>query len=159
MSNIKIIAALYKRITIFFRKPLEIYTDGGHKGKWGTWAFVVVSRDKIIHEASGHERRTNSHRMEFQAAIEALKYLSAGTKACIHTDSRVLLNSVAKKNKRPVVNSDQAEALDKLLSKHKITWKWVKAHSGFFYNERCDELCILARSFSAPGTNLDRSKK
>lgn len=158
MSNIKIVAGLYSRLLFFFQKPLEIYTDGGHKGKWGTWAFVVVSRDKIIHEASGRQRRTNSHRMEFQAAIEALQYLPVGTKASIYTDSRVLLNSVTKKTKRPAVNSDQTETLDKLLSKHKITWKWVKAHSGFLYNERCDNLCIMARSFSACVANTDRSE-
>lgn len=147
--------ALYNKFINFFQKPLEIYTDGGHKGKWGSWAFVVIRSGRIIYEASGRERRTNSHRMEFQAVIEALKYLPAGSSVCIYTDSRVLLNSVAKKNKRSAVNSDQTEVLDELTSLHKISWKWVKAHSGFLYNERCDELCILARSFSAPGTNLN----
>lgn len=132
----------------FFQKNFEIYTDGSHKGKWGSWAFVVVCNQKILHEASGRENKTNSHRMEFQAAIEAMKYLPKNSRALFYTDSRVLLNSVNKKNKRVEVNLEQVEELKRLSKNHKISWRWVKAHSGTIYNERCDQLCILARTFT-----------
>ncbi len=137
----------------FFRRlfalPLHIYTDGSHKGKWGSWSYVLVCNDKIIGESSGREKKTNSHRMEFQGAIEALKGLPHGTTAVLHTDSRVLINSVTKKTRRPAVNPDQMEVLENLMAKHKISWLWVKAHSGNVLNEHCDRLCISARKNSS----------
>lgn len=135
----------------FFRKlrlssnHFDLYTDGSHKGKWGAWAFLIVKNGKIIHEGSGRERKTNSQRMEFQAVIEGLKYFSANTNIHVYSDSRVLLNAVVDKNKRPVMNSDQLEKLDQLSLKHQISWSWIRAHAGHLHNERCDQLCALAR--------------
>lgn len=83
--------------------------------------------------------------MEFQAAIEALTYLKKGAYACLYSDSKVLIDCFNPPQARPAVNADQLEQLDALLLDRKITWRWVKAHSGVRYNERCDELCILAR--------------
>lgn len=127
------------------RRPIEIYTDGSHKGRWGSWAFVVVSNEKIIHEASGSERRTDSHRMEFQAALEALKYLPEKSWAVINTDSKVLLDCFTKTRKRTCSNQDQVETIDQLLLRHKVSWRWVKGHHGNIYNEKCDLLCSQAR--------------
>lgn len=135
---------LFKKRHLLDRK-LEIYTDGSHKGRWGAWAFVVVKNNKIIFENSGRIRKTNSHRMEFQAAIEALSYLKTGSQAFLYTDSRVLIQSALQKHSRPSVNSDQVELLNQLSSTRQISWKWVKAHSGIQFNERCDQLCISAR--------------
>lgn len=133
-------------LTIFkIKEPIEIYTDGSHKGRWGSWAFVVVSGKKIIHEQSGSERKTNSQRMEFEAALRALQYLPRNSSAIINTDSKVLLDCFTKLRKRAFVNEDQVEEIDKLLSQHKVKWRWVKAHHGNIYNERCDQLCSQAR--------------
>lgn len=129
----------------FFQNHFDLYTDGSHKAKWGTWAFVVVQNGKVIHESSGRERKTNSQRMEFQAAIEGLKYFSTSAKIDVHTDSKILLNAVVDRSKRPVMNSDQLEKLDQLNFRHQISWSWVRAHSGNLHNERCDQLCVLAR--------------
>ncbi len=125
---------------------IDIYTDGSHKGKWGSWAFVIVQNSVVIKESSGRERKTNSHRMEFQAAIEALQYLKPGSKANLHSDSRELIKTAESNTKTNRLNSDQIEILRTLILKHKISWKWVKAHSGKAFNERCDELCVQARS-------------
>ena len=145
--NIKFILKVLNQFNPFLRS-LEIYTDGSHKGKWGAWAFVVSSKGKLIYEASGREKKTNSLRMEFQAAIEAMKYLPKNTRASFYTDSRVLVKAMTQKSKRPLVNTDQLEVLESLAMQHKISWNWVKAHSGVIYNERCDELCFLARNNS-----------
>lgn len=128
---------------------LEIFTDGSHKGRWGSWAYVVVCGNKVLQENSGRERKTNSHRMEFQAAIEALKNLPAHTVATIRTDSRELIKTFTIPRARPAANADQIQILDLLLLKHKISWKWIKAHSGELHNERCDSLCIAARNNSS----------
>ena len=127
---------------------LEIFTDGSHKGRWGSWAFVVVRDNIVLIENSGRERKTNSHRMEFQAAIEALKHLPEQSVATIRTDSRELIKTFTNPRKRTAANADQIQTLDLLLLKHKISWKWIKAHSGEPHNERCDSLCISARTIS-----------
>ncbi len=151
--NLELLARLVTRLVRKISplsEPLKIYTDGSHKGKWGSWAFVVVKNGEVLHEASGRARKTNSHRMEFQAAIEALSYLPADCRAFFYTDSRILINFMTQKNKRPAVNLDQMEVLQNLAVKHKICWNWIKGHSGSVYNERCDELCKLAREVSPP---------
>ncbi len=128
------------------KKQIEIYTDGSHKGKWGAWAFVVVQNNQIIHESSGQVKKTNSHRMEFQAAIEALTYLKLGSEVIIYSDSRVLIKALTQEQMRTPVNLDQIEIIKKLILKHKVSWQWVRAHSGVIFNERCDQLCVLARN-------------
>ena len=130
----------------FFSKKFDIYTDGSHKGKWGSWAFVIVYKNKIIYEACGRQRKTNSLRMEFQAAIEALSYLAPGSTACVHSDSKILVDSALKLMLQPDAHQDQIEKINHLSSLNQITWKWVKAHTGIEFNERCDQLCLTARS-------------
>ena len=134
----------------------EIYTDGSFKGHWGSWAYLIVKNNSVICEASGRVKKTNSNRMEFQAAIEALKTLPKGTVATVFTDCKILIENInllaewqsndwIKKNKSPIPNVDLYICLHELLTSLNISWKWIRAHSGNKYNERCDELCLLAR--------------
>ncbi len=127
-------------------KKQQIYTDGGHKGKWGSWAFVIVRGDKIVHERSGRVRNANSHRMEFQAAIEALSFLKKNCRATVFSDSKILIDCMKLEKKRPAVYADQIDQLDLLSTKHSLSWAWVKAHSGILHNERCYQLCTQARN-------------
>lgn len=132
--------------SFFFKPSLEVFTDGSHKGKWGSWAFVVVrDRNRIVYEASGRQRKTNSHRMEFQAAIEALKYIKSGTSVLLHTDSRELLKAMSSNRNKANCNQDQVDILLDLQKTRKVSWRWVKAHAGQPYNQRCDELCREVR--------------
>jgi len=140
-----------------FQKPLEIYTDGSLKNGRGAWAYVISRNGKVLSEASGRSKNTTSNRMEFQAAVEALKTLPPKTKVILYSDSKVLITTInlwmaewknfgwEKKDGRPIPHSDLVKALDELCSEHEISWKWIKAHSGIPLNERCDELCIRAR--------------
>ncbi len=137
---------------------VEIYTDGSYKQGRGSWAFVIVKNGIVTQEASGRSKKTSSHRMEFQAAIEAIRSLDLGTQAQLYTDSKILVNTInvwmpewhmnrwLKKNDRPIPNLDLVKALYALHQMHSISWEWVKAHSGNTFNERCDQLCLLARS-------------
>ncbi len=83
--------------------------------------------------------------MEFQAAIEALKYLKKGSRAHFYCDSKVLIDCFNPPQTRPHISADQLRTIDALLINRDVSWKWVKAHSGVSYNERCDELCRKAR--------------
>lgn len=141
---------------------IEVYTDGSDKGRWGSWSFLILHQGQIIYESSGRERKTNSNRMEFQAAIKAFEALPAllelqNSQITVYTDCKILIDNAAqfsdwqkanwlKPNKRPIANVDLFIKLYSLTQKHSVIWKWIRAHSGNPYNERCDELCTLARN-------------
>ena len=87
------------------------------------------------------------------AAISALELLNEECEVTLHSDSRYLVDAMTKgwltgwkkkgwikSDKKPVLNRDLWERLDRALDGHDITWKWVKGHAGNPLNERCDEL-------------------
>ncbi len=134
---------------------IVIYTDGsclGNPGKGG-WAAVIIKDDKeeIIF---GSEKQSTNNRMELTAAINALLKIKEDKKIKIYTDSKYVkegiekwinnwkLNNWKNANKKDVKNKDLWIKLDNLISKKKITWNWVKAHSINEYNNKVD---ILAR--------------
>lgn len=133
---------------------IEIYTDGGFKRGWGSWAFVTVQNQAIIQEKCNRVRKTDSLRMEYQAAIEALQSLPSGAQATIFSDCRILLDNLKHFARweslqwQRVPHGDLLKVLYKELQNKQIEWKWVRAHSGHSFNERCDFLCRRARGFS-----------
>lgn len=118
-------------------------------------------------EFSGSVPATTNNRMELQAAIEALRALKERCEVQFHTDSEYVRHGISrwisqwKKNgwktreKQAVKNEDLWRELDQLAGRHKITWHWVRGHSGQPLNERCDQLAVEAirklRSRSKPG--------
>ena len=86
------------------------------------------------------------------AAISSLENLEKPTKLTIITDSNYVKGGVTdwinnwKKNnwktanKKDVKNIDLWKRLDLARSKHQVTWRWVKGHSGQEENERADAL-------------------
>ncbi|MES3036688.1 MAG: RNase H family protein [Bdellovibrionota bacterium] len=125
---------------------LEIYTDGSSKYGWGTWAYVVTKRGQILKEVSGQVHDADSNTMEFQAAIEALSSLPLNTRAVLYSDSRILVDAMSLELYPRTKNLfNMVEKLTRLTNQHKVQWKWVKAHNGSKFNERCDQLCINAR--------------
>lgn len=131
----------------FFIRKFQVYTDGSYKKGWGSWAFVIIKNNKMIYESSGRKKQATSNQMEFQAAINAICFLPEKSQIEIFTDSKILINAV-NKIKRPLVYQREIAELENLSHQRKITWFWVKAHSGVRFNERCDELCIQAREGS-----------
>ncbi len=139
-------------------RACEIYTDGSLKHGRGAWAYVVVQDGQISREAFGPAKKTTCTRMEFQAAIEALRTLPPATTATVYSDSRILIDTMTlwldgwkqnnwlKKSGQEIPGVDQIKILDLLNQQHSISWKWIKAHSGVVFNERCDQLCIKART-------------
>lgn len=149
---------LFTALRNFFRPcPFEIYTDGGFKKAYGTWAFIITHRGQVLRENFGCAKNTTCTRMEYQAAIEALKTLPKGSRAIVYSDSRTLIDNMTKclpqwrlnEWRKPagqnIPSIDKIKELNELVLQHHISWRWCKAHSGITFNERCDQLCIQAR--------------
>ena len=135
---------------------LKIYTDGacsGNPGKGG-WAAIILD-DTNQSSISGGEKNTTNNRMELMAPIMALKKIKKKSEITIFTDSKYVKDGITdwiKKwkqnnwksaNKKPVKNKDLWVKLDNACLKHKVTWKWVKAHADNKYNNLVDELAVL----------------
>lgn len=142
--------------SLFAGNVFDVYTDGSHKEGHGSWAYVIVRAGRVVKEASGYCKNGTSNRMEFQAAIEALRFLPENSRVKIFTDSQIMIENITKRipiwksygweTKSDIPNIDLLKDLDRLNETHNVAWNWVKAHSGVIYNERCDQLCKEARS-------------
>ena len=131
---------------------IKIYTDGsciGNPGKGG-WAAIIIenNKQKII---SGSEEYTTNNRMELIAVIKSIGAVKKNELTII-TDSMYVKNGIEvwihkwKNNgwmtaeKNPVKNKDLWIMLDKLESKKKIRWEWVKGHSSNKLNDKVDKI-------------------
>ena len=137
---------------------IMIYTDGGcleNPGPGG-YGAIIVEGDRRI-ELSGGFRLTTNNRMELTACIAALKALKAPSDVILHSDSRYVVNGIAKgwarrwrannwmrTKSEAAENSDLWERLLALCDLHRLTFVWVRGHAGHPENERCDELATAA---------------
>ena len=136
---------------------LKIYTDGacsGNPGKGG-WAAIILGNNSNLSSISGSENNTTNNRMELLAPIMALKKIKRKSEITIFTDSKYVkdgitdwikkwkVNNWKNSNKKPVKNKDLWIELDNACLKHKVIWKWVKAHASNKYNNLVDELAVL----------------
>lgn len=135
------------------RKSVTIYTDGACSGNPGPggWGAILMWGDHRK-ELKGGEAQTTNNRMELMAAISALEALKASVTADLYTDSSYVRNGIMswihgwKRNgwrtadKKPVKNVELWQRLEQALTRHKVTWHWVKGHAGNPENERADEL-------------------
>lgn len=142
----------------------EAYCDGACSGNPGPGAAgavllayegtVLVKEKELV---SAVEPTTTNQRQELVGAIMILEALTRGqVEITIITDSRYVIDGITswihgwKRNgwvnsqKQPVVNKELWVRLDELVNQHKVSWKWVKGHSGNAYNERCDRLAVAA---------------
>ena len=120
-----------------------MYTDGACRGNPGPggWGVILSYRDQNK-TLSGYEPQTTNNRMELTAAIEGLRVLSRTCEIELNTDSKYVLQGISewienwKTNgwktaaKKPVKNVDLWQLLDEQVKKHKISWHWVKGHTG-----------------------------
>ena len=135
-----------------------IYTDGSSKGNPGPggWAAIIIG-DHNAREIGGSESRTTNNRMELTAAIKGLAVLTRSCHIILTTDSQYVRLGITEwlkkwkasgwktSNKKPVKNSDLWQQLDEEVGRHqKVSWHWVKGHSGHVENEIADQLANKA---------------
>src|SRR5215203_7051553 len=147
-----------------------VWTDGACRGNPGPggWAAIVVAAGEEPVELSGGAPQTTNNRMEYTAALEGLRSLPAGSRACIVTDSKLMLDSMTRwiagwKRKgwktaggEPVKNQDLVRALDAEIGRHAaVRWHWVRGHEtggdhGYkAFNDRADRLAVAASHAAA----------
>jgi ribonuclease HI len=145
-----------------------IHTDGGCSGNPGPggWAYVMRYGERL-REDSGFVAETTNNRMELQAVIEALAFLSSRRREApygsswldspiqVLTDSQYVKNGVTQwlqgwkargwktADKKPVKNKDLWEILDTYAMELLPAFAWVEGHAGEPDNERCDALVQL----------------
>ncbi len=134
-------------------KRVEVFTDGACRGNPGLGGWGVLLRfGSIEKQLYGAAPDTTNNRMELMAAI---KGLAAITEPCVielTTDSQYVRLGITEwikswkargwrtANKKPVKNVDLWQQLDQEVSNHKVSWHWVKGHSGHRENEIADQL-------------------
>jgi ribonuclease HI len=137
-----------------------IHTDGACSGNPGPGGWgAILDYNGARKEIFGGAKDTTNNRMEIQAAYEALNTLKRPCEVEMHVDSQYVKDGITKwihgwkKNgwktadKKPVKNVELWQALDQAITRHTISWHWVKGHDGHPDNERADE---LAREGMAP---------
>ena len=121
------------------------------------WAALVCWEDGVVEQYSGGLAHTTNNIMEMTAALEGLRALPPGSRACVVTDSRYLHDGMTSwmagwKRKGwktasgdPVKNKEIRVQLDDAASDHEqVRWRWVKGHIGHALNERADLLAVAA---------------
>lgn len=127
-----------------------VAVDGSALGNPGPagWAWYV---DENCWAAGGWPNSSNN-RGELTALLELLK-ATAPTNEELHVlaDSQYVINSVTKwiagwkangwrkADKKPVVNVDLMQAIDKAITGRKVSFEWVRGHSGHPLNEAADD--------------------
>ena len=134
-------------------EAVEVFTDGACRGNPGPGGWGALLRTR------GHEKRlsgataeTTNNRMELTAAIEALRALKRPCVVELTTDSQYVRQGITSwitnwkrrgwktSDRKPVKNVDLWQALDLEAARHKVSWHWVRGHSGHPENELADQL-------------------
>ncbi len=130
-----------------------IYTDGSCSGNPGPGGYAaIVDANGERRELTGGERHTTNNRMELLAVIRGLASLDEPSSVRVVTDSQYVTKGMKSwihgwrrkgwktTSGAPVKNRDLWEELDRLGSKHQMSWEWVRGHDGHPENERADAL-------------------
>ncbi len=137
-------------------KRVELYTDGSCSGNPGPggWGAILIYQG-LEKELSGGAPATTNNRMELTGAIQGLAALKEPCQVELYTDSQYIASAInqhwlenwkkrgwRKADKSPVLNQELWQQLDEQLSRHQVTFHWVKGHADNAYNNRCDALAV-----------------
>lgn len=101
------------------------------------------------------ERDTTNNRMALQSAIVGLELLKRPCSIRFVSDSQYLVKGMTewvrgwkargwKRKGGPPENLSLWKELDRIASTHRVTWQWVRGHSGHARNEYVNHLAVRA---------------
>ncbi|MFB5646019.1 MAG: ribonuclease H [Nitrosopumilaceae archaeon] len=135
------------------RDIYRIYTDGAcdHVQNCSGWACIIIKDNCEPLNFSGSMVSNNSTRVEMTAIIKALKKIPNPSNIHIYTDCLVVVNGMKRQDNcwdkeyraldgSKIKNQDLWITLGLLARMHNISWHYVKAHDGNFFNEEADKL-------------------
>lgn len=140
---------------------IVVYTDGACLGNPGPGGYAYSIAGSATNDgvySAGYAMTTNN-RMELLAVIKALQHLNSNMSITIYCDSKYVVEAInagwlANWQKRGLqyrINGDLWQQLaDLLVLFPKLTFVWVKGHSGNTGNEVVDK----AANSAAKGTTL-----
>ncbi|RMD87894.1 MAG: ribonuclease HI [Candidatus Dadabacteria bacterium] len=131
-----------------------VFADGSCSGNPGPggWGVVHVENGKIIQQDYGHEPKTTNNRMELTALIRAYSMLPNDASICIYTDSNLCVRTINewaegwekrgwKRKTGPIANLELVKEAFRLAKEHPyVKLKWIKAHTGYLWNEYANSL-------------------
>jgi len=122
------------------KKEIILYTDGSCSPNPGNGGYGIVAlTDPEIH-ISHLVKNTTNNIMEVTAIIEAVKlFKNCNVNIKIYSDSKYAINCAEGKWKRKV-NLELWKEYDTVSKGKNISFKWVKGHSGDYYNDLVDRL-------------------
>lgn len=139
---------------------IQVYSDGACHGNPGPGGWGWATAPSGAYQGSGAVAKTTNQQMELRAAIEALKGVRDLPGAVtVVTDSMYVINGFEKRwvdgwrrngwmtsQKKPVANKELWEQLYDLVHARtpRVTFRWVKGHSGVPMNELVDSLATAA---------------
>ncbi len=146
---------------------VEIFTDGACRGNPGPGGWGVLLRyngtEKSLY---GAMPATTNNQMELMAAIEGLNAITRPCEVVVVTDSKYVMQGITEwianwriknwkgANGKPIKNIELWQQLDAATKRHtKVTWNWVRGHTGHPENERADQLANLAIDEMIQGLN------
>jgi ribonuclease HI len=157
--------------------PLLLITDGASSGNPGPsgWAAIVLTPDGEVTELGGRRALATNNQMELTAVIEALRWISrdetyAKTPAQVYTDSTYVIKGITEwlpawekrewttTTGKPIANVDLWQDLSQLVDERKITWHFVKGHSGIPANDRADQIAVDFSLRKTPALYTGHSK-
>lgn len=147
---------------------LDKYTDGPTDGVFtdgashpnpgpGGWGAVYVEAGKVVQQAHGHDPDTTNNRMELTALLEGARLVPEGKATVVWTDSQLCVNTITSwaagwkrrgwtRKGGPIKNLDLVkQAFDVFQARPELQLRWIKAHSGFRWNEYADALATAYR--------------
>ncbi len=125
----------------------------------GQW----IRRDLFLSEPD-----TTNNRMAIRSALDTLGALTRPCRVLFVSDSTYLVKGASewmpgwkrrgwKRKAGPIENLELWQALDRILPRHEVEWRWVKGHAGHPRNEYANDLAVEAAKSQAASGGLVES--
>ncbi|MHB1133140.1 MAG: ribonuclease HI [Chloroflexota bacterium] len=137
-----------------------VFCDGACSGNPGPGGYGCIVRvpgqpEQVLSAGKAH---TTNNEMELSGAVAGLKAAVAlgATSIVVNSDSQYLVKGMNEwvkgwqakgwvtSTRTPVKNRPLWEELVRLSQGRKVSWVWLRGHTGHPENERCDALALAA---------------